>query len=135
MGDVGAFDNGQGVTSIVDSIIYRRLAPEVGAFIRAQPGPRWAALAALVDARLSKGLRWPLPWYFAGFQDESTSITIGGIGALLDKRIPELFEEYGIKLSEKPAATRPHGPQWESIGAEFTVTRERLVVRPRPVVQ
>ncbi|KAJ1452413.1 hypothetical protein M885DRAFT_619915 [Pelagophyceae sp. CCMP2097] len=63
----------EGVTSIVDSIIYRRLAPEVGAFIRAQPGPRWAALAAL---------------------DESTSITIGGIGALLDKRIPELFEEF-----------------------------------------
>mmetsp|Transcript_12108 Transcript_12108/g.42813 ORF Transcript_12108/g.42813 Transcript_12108/m.42813 type:complete len:189 (-) Transcript_12108:469-1035(-) len=135
MGDVGAFDNGQGVTSIVDSIIYRRLAPEVGAFIRAQPGPRWAALAALVDARLSKGLRWPLPWALLGYQDDFSSISIDAIGAFLDIRIPELFKEYGIKLSEKPAATRPHGPQWLSIGAQFTVTEDRLDVRPRPEVQ
>ncbi|KAJ1460599.1 hypothetical protein M885DRAFT_559718 [Pelagophyceae sp. CCMP2097] len=105
MGDAAAFDNGQGVTSIVARLIYLRLAPEVDALIRAQHGPKWALLAAL---------------------DDFSSISIDFIGAFLDKRIPELFAEYGIKLSEKPAATRPHGPQWLSIGAQFTVTADRL---------
>jgi hypothetical protein len=135
MGDVAAFDNGQGVTSVVVRVIYKRLEVEVEAYIRKQEAAKWRALTALVDERRALGLLRPLPWFFDGFQDDCTSVTIGSIGDLLDRRIPELFQEYGIKLSSKPAATKPHGPQWDSIGARYEVTKRGLVVRPRPEVQ
>ena len=135
MGDKASFDSGQGITSILVRLIKKRLEQEIDWFIRDHPGDGWRKLAALINERELAGLQRPLPWHFDGFQDDITSITVSEIGQLLDRRIPEIMNDYGLDLSDKPAAAQPHGAAWDSIGASYKATQAGVDVRPRAVVQ